>query len=156
ETLTAFVLAEHLGGLTFESSPTPAGYARLLAGGRKPQQTKDGYIALLPYTAEHWRAFLGAARRGHLAEALGTEDRQTRNANIKTLYATVSDIPRTRTTAEWMSILDALDIPATPIYGLDDLPHHPQLKATGLFQIMDHPSEGAIRYVRPPTKFEAT
>jgi formyl-CoA transferase len=36
ETMTAFVLAEHLGGLSFRTdpAPAPAGYARLLAGGR--------------------------------------------------------------------------------------------------------------------------
>ncbi len=38
ETMVAFTLAEHLGGLSFEPPAGPAGYARLLAGGRKPVQ----------------------------------------------------------------------------------------------------------------------
>jgi formyl-CoA transferase len=156
ETLTAFVLAEHLGGLTFESRPAPAGYARLLAGGRKPAPTKDGYIGLLPYTADQWLAFLEAAGRNDLAETLGVADRQTRNRNIQKLYALVREITPARTTAEWMSLCEALDIPATPITALDDLPEHPQLKAVGLFQTMEHPSEGTIQYVRPPTKFADT
>ena len=46
-----------------------------------------------------------------------------------------------------------IDIPATPIYALDDLPSHPQAKAVGLFQTMAHPSEGTLRFVRPTTKF---
>ena len=153
ETLTAFVLVEHLGGLTFDPSPAKAGYARLLAGGRKPAPTKDGYLALLPYTADQWLAFLNVADRSDLAESLGVADRVTRNANIQKLYAALAEITRTRTTAEWMRVCDELDIPATPIYSLDELPEHPQLKATGLFQMMDHPTEGPVRYVRPPTKF---
>ena len=153
ETLTAFVLSEHLGGLTFEPSPAKAGYARILAGGRKPSPTKDGYLALLPYTTEHWLTFLNAAGRGDLAQTLGIEDRVTRNANILKIYAALAEITRTKTTAEWMRICTELDIPATPIYGLDELPEHPQLKATKLFQVMEHPSEGKVRYVRPPTKF---
>ena len=36
ETMVAFMLAEHLGGLTFDPAPAKAGYARVLAGGRKP------------------------------------------------------------------------------------------------------------------------
>ncbi len=153
ETLTAFVLAEHLGGLTFDPSPAKAGYARLLAGGRKPAPTKDGYLALLPYTTDQWLAFLNVAGRADLAQSLGIADRVTRNANIQKLYAALAEITRTKTTAEWMRICSELDIPATPIYALDDLPEHPQLKATKLFQTMAHPSEGTVRYVRPPTKF---
>jgi crotonobetainyl-CoA:carnitine CoA-transferase CaiB-like acyl-CoA transferase len=156
ETMTAFVLAEHLGGLTFDPAPSKAGYARLLAGGRKPAPTKDGYIGILPYTADQWLAFLGVAGRSDLADTLGVADRMTRNANIQKLYAALADITRTRTTADWMRICHELDIPATPIYELDALPEHPQLKATKLFQAMDHPSEGAIRTIRPPTKFSAS
>ncbi len=156
ETLTAFVLAEHLGGLTFEPAPAPAGYARLLAGGRRPAPTRDGYIGLLPYTAEQWLAFLKVADRSDLAETLGVADRQTRNKNIRALYGALAEITPARTTAEWMSICQELDIPATPITTLDDLPEHPQLKAVGLFQTMEHPSEGTIRTVRPTTKFADT
>ena len=156
ETMAAFVLAEHLGGLTFDPAPAKAGYARLLAGGRKPAPTKDGHIGLLPYTAEQWIAFLNEAGRSDLAETLGVADRMTRNANIQKLYAALAEITQTRTTAEWMRICAELDIPATPIYALDDLPEHPQLKATGLFRMMHHPSEGEIRTVRPPTKFSGS
>jgi formyl-CoA transferase len=156
ETLTAFVLAEHLGGLSFDPAPQGAGYARLLAGGRKPAPTKDGHIAILPYTADHWAAFYKAADRADLAEALGIHDGEKRNANIRALYATIGEITCTRTTAEWMAICAQIDVPATPIYALDDLPEHPQLKAVGLFEMHDHPSEGHMRVVRPTAKFAAT
>lgn len=42
-----------------------------------------------------------------------------------------------------------------PIYSLDDLPNHPHLKAIGLFQAMEHPSEGTVRYVWPAVRFTA-
>jgi len=156
ETMVAFVLAEHLGGLTFEPPPTGAGYARLLAGGRKPAPTADGYIALLPYTGAHWGAFFKAAGREDLAEKYGVADRAARNANIVSMYAAMAEATRQRTTAEWMRICAELDIPATPIYSLDELPEHPHLKAVGLFQSAVHPSEGPVRYVAPPTKFAGT
>ena len=156
ETMAAFVLVEHLGGLTFEPPKGGPGYPRLLEGGRKPHPTKDGHIALLPYTADHWKAFFEAAGMNDVAEALAVADRETRNANIRKLYANVAEITKTRTTAEWMDICARLDIPATPIYRLEDLAEHPQLKATHLFQSMQHPSEGTIRYTRPTTKFAET
>ena len=156
ETMTAFMLAEHLGGLTFDPAPAKAGYARLLSGGRKPAPTLDGHIAMLPYTGQHWSAFFKAAGRADLADKYGVEDRQARNANIVPMYRDMAEMTRQRTTAEWMRICAELDIPATPIYALDDLPDHPHLKAVGLFGMADHPSEGPIRYVRPTTKFAAT
>ena len=156
ETMVAFMLAEHLGGLTFDPPPSGAGYARLLAGGRRPAPTLDGYIALLPYTGAHWGAFFKAAGRDDLAEKYGVADRAARNANIVSMYADMAAMTRQRTTAEWMRICTELDIPATPIYAFDDLPEHPHLKAVGLFQPAEHPSEGPVRYIAPATKFART
>ena len=156
ETMVAFLLSEHLGGLTFDPAPAKAGYARLLAGGRKPAPTKDGHIAILPYTADHWSAFFGAVGRADLAQKYGAVDRQARNANIAAMYRDMAEATRQRTTAEWMGICASLDIPATPIYAIDDLPAHPHLKAVGLFGHTEHPSEGSIRYLNPPTRFATT
>jgi crotonobetainyl-CoA:carnitine CoA-transferase CaiB-like acyl-CoA transferase len=156
ETMVAFMLSEHLGGLTFDPAPAKAGYARLLTGGRKPAPTKDGYIAILPYTVDHWVAFFRTAGRADLAEKYNVSDRQARNANIVAMYSDMAEITRLRSTAEWVSICGTLDIPVTPIYSLDDLPEHPHLKAVGLFETAQHPSVGTIRYVNPPTRFAAT
>jgi formyl-CoA transferase len=156
ETMVAFLLAEHLGGLSFDPAPAKAGYARLLAGGRRPAPTKDGYIAILPYTGDHWTAFFNAVGRADLAQKYGGGDRQARNANIVEMYRDLADATRQRTTAEWMDVCDSLDIPATPIYAIDDLPAHPHLQAVGLFQSAQHPSEGPVRYVRPSTQFAGT
>lgn len=156
ETFTAFVLAEHLGGLTFEPQTAPAGYARLLGGGRKPAPTLDGHIALLPYTADHWTAFFRAIGRSDLADTLAVEDREQRNANIRKLYAVLGEITPHRTTAEWLEICRKLDIPATALHALEDLPRHPQLAATDFFAMREHPSEGPLRTVRPTTKFSRT
>ena len=156
ETMVTFMLSEHLGGLTFDAAPGKAGYGRLLAGGRRPSPTKDGYIAILPYTANQWTAFFNSAGRADLAQKYGGADRQTRNASLVEMYRDMVQTTRQRTTAEWVEICASQDIPATPIYALDELPEHPHLKAVGLFQRTAHPSEGGIRYLNPPTRFAAT
>ena len=53
ETMTAFVMAEHMGGLTFEPPMGPPGYSRMLAPDRRPHRTIDGHICILPYTDRH-------------------------------------------------------------------------------------------------------
>jgi crotonobetainyl-CoA:carnitine CoA-transferase CaiB-like acyl-CoA transferase len=156
ETLVAFTLAEHLGGLSFEPPQGPAGYARLLAGGRKPAPTRDGHVAMLPYTAEHWRRFFARAGRDDLSTLYGVDDRHARNARVKELYADMVAITRTWSTDELLRLCQELDIPATRIHRIDELPEHPHLKAVGLFQPQQHPTVGPIVAMRPTTRFSRT
>ena len=156
ETMVAFTLAEHLGGRSFEPAIGPAGYARLLAGGRKPAPTRDGHVALLPYTAAHWRKFFARVGRADLGEKYAVDDRHARNARFKEMYADMAAITRTLSTAELLALCAELDIPATRIHTIDELPEHPHLQAVGLFQPQQHPTAGAIVAVRPTTLFDRT
>ena len=156
ETMAAFVLAEHMGGMTFQGSDVKAGYPRLLEGGRKPARTRDGWISMLPYTERHWQAFFIEVRRPELATRYNIANRQQRNDHVQALYAHLRELTPLKSTAEWMDLCEKLDIPATPIYALDDLPEHPHLKAVGLFEDAMHSTEGPIRQVRPTARFSAT
>lgn len=156
ETMVAFTLAEHLGGLSFDPPLGGAGYARLLAGGRRPAPTADGFVALLPYTGEHWTRFFGRLGRDDLSAKYAVDDRHARNARVKELYADMAALTRTLTTDALLALCRELDIPATRIHAIDQLPQHPQLQAVGLFERSAHPSEGAIVSVRPPTRFART
>nr|WP_306455572.1 CoA transferase [Sphingopyxis sp. JAI108] len=156
ETLVEFVLAEHMGGMAFEPPAGPAGYARILSGGRRPSRTADGYVAMLPYSPKHWADLF--AHLGHAAvlEECDIGDRFKVNSAVRMLYDRLNEITPARTTDEWLSICEELDIPATRIYNIEDLPDHPHLKAVGMFETMDHPSEGKTRFVRPAARFERT
>lgn len=151
ETMAAFTLAEHMGHMVFDGDEGPAGYTRLLSGGRQVLPTADGHMSLLPYTPRHWTAFFDALGRSDLNARYGVDSRQALNANIRALYAEVMAMGPSRTTAEWMALCERLDIPATPVYGLKDLPTHPHLQSVGLFQTSEHPSEGTLREIRPTT-----
>lgn len=156
ETMAAFTLTEHLGGLTFDPPQGGAGYARLLAGGRKPVPTRDGFVAMLPYTTDHWTAFFNGVGRDDLARKYDLQDRHQRNARIHELYADMYEVTRTQGTAELLALCARLDIPATRIWSIDDLPQHPQITGVGLLQKVEHPTEGPIWALRPPTKFART
>ncbi len=156
ETMASFVLVEHLGGLTFDGESEPPGYARLLGGGRQPYRTRDGYICLLPYTPRHWRCFLEALGQQAVLARMSIADRREVNANIRELYQLVRELTPGQPSAYWLELCSRLDIPATAISRLEDLPEHPQLKSVGLFQTAEHPTQGRIRYVRPTTLFQET
>jgi crotonobetainyl-CoA:carnitine CoA-transferase CaiB-like acyl-CoA transferase len=153
ETMTAFVMAEHMGGLTFDPPIGPPGYARMLAPDRRPHRTADGYICILPYTDRHWKDFFRIADRPELAEDPRLADAQTRSRHVAELYALVAECARAAPTAFWLAKLEAADIPCGPVNPLADLPADAQLAAVDFFPLTEHPSEGSIRIVRPPVRF---
>src|SRR6476661_1876556 len=69
ETMAQFVLAEHMQGTTFDPPTGPPGYARTLSQHRRPYQTKDGFIAVLPYNDGQWRRFFEAIGKSDVMES---------------------------------------------------------------------------------------
>ena len=156
ETLVEFMLTEHLGGLAFDPAAGPAGYARILSDGRRPSRTEDGYIAMLPYSPKHWVDIFAYVGRQDLLAQIDISDRFKVNQSVRTLYERFNEITPLYTTERWIEICGELDIPATKIYAIDELPEHPHLVEVGLFQFMDHPTEGRTRYVRPTVRYSRT
>ncbi len=146
ETVTQMVLADHMGGHTFEPPEGPYGYARMLAPDRAPYRTSDGYMCVLIYNDKHWRAFFKLIGR----EDLFTGDsrfgsHEARSRNISAVYAFAAEQLKQRTTAEWEKLLREADIPAAPMKTVEDLLNDPHLAQTGFFMETDHPSEGRLR-----------
>jgi crotonobetainyl-CoA:carnitine CoA-transferase CaiB-like acyl-CoA transferase len=155
ETMVAFVMAEHLGGLTFEPPLGPPGYSRVLAAERRPHPTSDGHICILPYTDRHWRDFFRIAGRPELADDPRLVDAPTRSRHVAALYALIAQCVAGETTAYWLERLTAADIPCGPVNALADLPQDPHLATVDFFPLVEHPSEGRIRTMRPPVRFGA-
>ena len=145
ETMASFVMGDHMGGLTYEPPLDRGGYARHLSPDRRPYQTADGYICAMVYNDKQWISFLTAVGRDDLL----ADDRYTsfarRAVNIDVVYAELARIFLTRTTDEWVTLLDAADVPAMRMHDLESILHDPHLVATDFFPVVEHPSEGAIR-----------
>jgi len=157
ETMTGFVLGDHLGGLTFEPPLDAGGYGRQLSPDRRPYRTRDGYVCALVYNDKQWNAFLAAIGR----EDLPKKDPRfagfaARIANIDHVNAELARIFETRTTAEWLALLEAADVPVMPMNDLQGLLSDPHLAATGFFRTVEHPSEGRIRDMRVAATWSAT
>ena len=153
ETMTAFVMAEHMGGLTFDPPIGPPGYSRMLAPDRRPHRTSDGHICILPYTDRHWKDFFHIAGRAELAGDPRLADAQTRSRHVAELYALIAECVSDEPTAFWLDKLKAADIPCGPVNPLAELPADEHLAAVDMFPRTEHPTEGSIRVVRPPVRF---
>lgn len=151
ETMTQFVLGDHLQGHAFVPPAGPTGYARLLSPDRKPFPTKDGYIAILPYNDAQWRRYFEVVGLPQLADDERFSSMANRVANIDALYALVGESLLKRSTAEWLEVLDAADIPAMPLHSIDSLLDDPHLKDRDFIGTTEHPTEGTIRTIGIPT-----
>jgi crotonobetainyl-CoA:carnitine CoA-transferase CaiB-like acyl-CoA transferase len=156
ETMVSFTLIEHMAGETFCPARESMGYERVLSEHRKPYRTKDGYIGLLPYTAEQWARFFEAAGRPEMAADPRVTDPALRSRKIAELYGLLAEIVAERTTAEWVELLRAADLPMTPVRSPEDLLNDEHLQALGFFQREEHPSEGEVRTIGIPVRFSRT
>lgn len=153
ECLVAFIMAEHLSGATFDPPLAPPGYARILSPHRRPFKAKDGYIAILPYTTDHWIRFFRHIGRDDLARDDAVLDTQWRSRSVDWLYAEIAAVTPRKTCAEWFAELKALEIPCMPVRSLSDLLADDHLAAVSLFKRVTHPTEGPLLAVEHPVRF---
>lgn len=156
ETMVNFNMVEHLYGRAYEPARGRTGYPRTLSPDRRPYATKDGYIGVLPYTDRQWQAFCALAERPDLAADPRYQSLDKRLANIDALYADVSMMLTTRTSADWLEALDAAHIPAMPVYDPDELPEDAHLAAGNFWQLREDPELGRLRFPGPAARFSAT
>jgi len=154
ETMAQFVLADHSGGRAFEPPLGAAGYRRLLSPTRGPYRTSDGWLAVVVYTDRDWRAFGSIVGAQDLfGETSIFRSHESRIVNAPAVGAYLAGHFGSRSTAEWLEVLRAADIPAGPVNSLDDLYADPHLRAVGLFERFEHPTEGTLTATRFPVKF---
>lgn len=153
ETMVYYTMAEHLWGMTFEPPIGGPGYTRLMSHHRKPYQTKDGYIAILPYLDAHWATFCKITGNAQLLEDPRFKTLAVRVKNIDDTYQETARIMLTRTTADWLKLFDGTSVPTNMVNSLEDLIEDPHLKAVGFWLDVDHPSEGKLRMTRFPVTF---
>ncbi|GAA5060350.1 CaiB/BaiF CoA transferase family protein [Nocardia callitridis] len=153
ETMASFMLVEHANGAMFSPALGSAAYQRAVAPNRKPYRTKDGHLAALVYNDKQWSAFVAAVRPPWNSERYDTLEQRARD--IDTVYALLGTTFRERTTAEWLELLESLDIPVAPVRTMDELFDNPHLEDVGFFETVES-VDGPVRFPGTPTTFSRT
>ena len=155
EAFSQFMLAEHLGGLTFDPPNAPVGYPRQLDPDRQPFPTSDGYISIVPYTVESWTAVFTVTNDLNFLKREGLETPREQFLGQHKLYQRLAEVTPTATTAEWIERFRAARIPCMPVRDLADMLDDPQLSQNGFFERREHPSEGGWYDMNGPVYFGA-
>src|SRR3569832_930186 len=130
ETMTGFVMGDHMGGLTYQPPLDKGGYARHLSRDRRPYKTSDGYLSVIVYNDKQWNSFFEASGRNDLRDDPRFATFAARAVNIDTVYGELARIFETRTTAEWTELLTVADVPVMPMHDLQSVLEDPHLVAT--------------------------
>ena len=145
-----------MGGLTYDPPLDKGGYARHLSPDRRPYKTLDGYICVIVYNDKQWENFFKATGRDDLRNDPKFATFAGRATNIDVVYAELARILETKTTAEWNEILEKADVPVMPMHDLESLLEDPHMVTTGVFPVVDHPTEGRIRSMTPSARWSET
>jgi crotonobetainyl-CoA:carnitine CoA-transferase CaiB-like acyl-CoA transferase len=148
ESMVAFLLVEHLSAMSFHPPMGTAGYERLLVPNRRPYKTRDGWIAIMPYTTLQWTRFFECIGRADLLALDWIKDPVQRSANVNALYGIIADAAPSKTTGDWLELMAERDIPCGRVNRLADLFVEPHLTAVELFRRYTHPTEGEMTAVR--------
>ncbi len=146
DALRSFVLVEHsAGAMSGQSrSARTTGYQRILTPFRRPQRTRDSWVAIFPYLDEHFTTLLVAGGRHEL---VGDQrlTREGRHAHTAFVYETLESIVASRTTAEWLEFCRAEGIPAAEAVDIDDV--------IDALPEREHPAAGRYKVVPPSVRF---
>lgn len=155
ETFTHFSMIEHLAGITFDPPNGPVCYARQIDPDRQPFPTRDGHIAIVPYSDEAWQAVFTILGDTAFLQDPALSTPLLRFRNISLLYQRIASLTPARTSADWVAQFRAAAIPAIAARAIEDILADPHLQAIGFFQRQEHPSEGAYFAMRAPLRFGA-
>ncbi len=155
ETMTSFIMAQHMCGAIYEPPLGPPVYPRVISRFRKPYKTKDGYIAVMIYKDKHWKQFFEVIGNPPWTRSEKFSHISRRTENINELYQTLEETFVSRTTEEWIEALHKGQIPAMRLASTEDLLTDPHLEAVNFWKASDTP-DGPVKLPGIPTAFSRT
>ncbi|WP_228765420.1 CaiB/BaiF CoA transferase family protein [Sphingopyxis solisilvae] len=156
ECFASFMLTEHLRDAALDPPLGPAGYPRQLDPTRQPFPTSDGYLAIVPYTAESTARLMALLGSEGLTQTPEFEAAKAKGEHMPIVYREIARKTPAKTTAEWLALFAANDIPAMAARDLQDIKDDPHFVATGFFRPRVHPDIGAFHEIQPPVKYGAS
>jgi formyl-CoA transferase len=145
--------------------------ANLLIGGQAPPlmgndnftaapsgtfATKDGFVNIAANKQEQWEATADALGVPELKADPRFRERDARKTHRKELTELLERQLRKRTTADWVEMLNARDVPSGAILGLAEALDQPQVRHRGTMRTVEAEGIGALTLFGLTARFEKT
>ena len=154
DTMIAYLWPEGLGELTSMGQPDPG--ARPATAPDLVFETLDGYITAGALSDAEWRGMCTVLNRPELIDDPRFRTGAARSANAAERLKLVGAVFATGYAVDWLTKLDAAQVPCAPILSRQELLSDPQIAANGLIVEFDQPGLGRVRQARPAARFDRT
>jgi formyl-CoA transferase len=116
----------------------------------------DGKLLAIHLSSQpkFWEGMLTAIGRTELATDERFAVREARIKNYVGLTHVLAETFATKPRAEWMTQLEAEDVPFAPVHNIPEVIDDPQIKHLETFRTLRHPTEGDIVSIRRPVRID--
>jgi crotonobetainyl-CoA:carnitine CoA-transferase CaiB-like acyl-CoA transferase len=134
--------------------PAPAGTRHRRSTPYQAYRTSDGYVTIGANNDRLWQRFVNdALDRPEWLTDPRFATLTDRMAHIDVLEQEIEAITRTRTTTEWVEVLDKAGVPGGPVLTYDETLADPHVLARDMVVDLHHPIIGPMRTVGTGARF---
>lgn len=137
-------------------APEPLGSAHPLNAPYQSIATKDGWVNLGAANQANWLRMLDVIGAKELVQDERFSTNEQRMANRQVLIETLEKVFVTRTTDEWVNVLNEAGIPAGPLLNVLEMHEDPQAIARDMIVDVEHKQVGTVKTLGAPVKFHGT
>ncbi len=119
-------------------------------------ETADGAINIAVAGDAIWQRLCQALERPDWAEDPDLATNADRRQRRDELNASIQEIVKTRTSAEWVSLLQEQGVPCGPIYRIDEMFEDPQVKHLEVTEPVETEPFGPTRMLAQPIRMSRT
>jgi crotonobetainyl-CoA:carnitine CoA-transferase CaiB-like acyl-CoA transferase len=148
----------YISGNYFASgnNPKPMGGAHPNIVPYQVFEAADGYFNLAVGNDSLWKTFCDATGLTDLKEHADYVTNAKRVENRDQLVPLLQEIFLTKTVKEWCELMDQAQVPAGPVYTVEEVFKDPHVIARDMLVEMEHPTAGTIQMSGIPVKLSAT
>lgn len=148
-TMQSQELVHYLNGGDEPVRPVTNGTAAYAGAPLGLYATRDGHIALAMMPVAKIARLLGV-------ESLATHQTSNDVVQRDEIHAALEAAFRTRSTADWLTVLREDDVWCAPVQQFSDVAHDPQVLHGEMLTTVKHPRAGAVTLLSPAVRLSAT
>jgi crotonobetainyl-CoA:carnitine CoA-transferase CaiB-like acyl-CoA transferase len=119
-------------------------------------ETADGHINIGVGGQGQWRSFCRAIGQPELADEPRFATMADRFANRPALAEILEPMFRAKSSAHWIELMQAAQVPIGPIYAMDQMFDDAQVRHLGIAETVTHPVRGDIQIIGEPVVLSRT
>jgi len=137
-------------------APGPLGTGHPLNAPYQAFQTADGWMNIGAPNQANWLRLVKAMGVPELADDPRFKTNPDRMTNLDELVAALTSRFTTKSTEEWLAILEKAGVPAGPVFDMNQALADPQTAAREMVVETMHSKAGPVRSIGMPVKFSET